>query len=282
MSTLLPLPIRIGNTQFTFETPVVMGIANLTPDSFSDGGDLCDTDTAFKAIDRMISDGAGIIDIGAQSTRPGAEPLSEDDELSRLDAVITGYKSRFDTPLSLDTQSSKVAAWGLSHGVDMINDVSGLSHDPDMAKTVANAGCAVCIMHMQGTPQTMQIKPHYDDIIQTIVSDLKHQASVALKAGVRKIIIDPGIGFGKTLEHNLKLLHNMDAFLELGYPVLLGASRKSFIHSIDQSPTDQRLGGSIAAIVCARQQGIQFFRVHDVAASVQALRVTDSILAEGN
>lgn len=280
MSTLVPLPISIGNTSFNYDSPVVMGIANLTPDSFSDGGNLHSADAAFSAIEDMISEGADIIDIGAQSTRPGATAISEKEEQRRLEAVITGYKARFDAPLSLDTQSASVAKWGMAHGVDMINDVSGLTHDAKMASEVAKAGCAVCIMHLHGTPDTMQQNPLYEKGVSIIVNDLSERIANAVDEGVKKIIIDPGIGFGKTPGYNFTILNNMRAFLELGHPVLLGASRKSFIHAVDGSDVSGRLGGSLAAIVCARQQGVQLFRVHDVAASVQALKVTDAILRE--
>lgn len=260
--------------------PVIMGVINVTPDSFSDGGQFLDHQRAIEHGMRLAAEGAAILDIGGESTRPGANPVSIDEEIGRVIPVINGLRNS-GAILSVDTRNAETMRAAVAAGASMVNDVSALTHDPKSLSVVAELGISVCLMHMQGDPQTMQAAPHYDNVVQEVFDFLKSRIDACRAAGVAqdKIIIDPGIGFGKTLEHNISLLQNLDKFQSLGCPVLLGVSRKSFISKIMNSsaPADTRLPGSLAAAVWGLQKGARIFRVHDVAETKQAFAVWQAI-----
>lgn len=255
----------------------IVGIVNLTPDSFSDGGRLSDRDAALRHIETLISEGADMIDIGAESSRPGAQALSVQEELSRLHDVLSVYKHHFSTPLSLDTWKADVAEFGLSCGVDVINDIRALTGDFRMVEVVKKAGCPVVLMHMKGQPQSMQKKPEYEDVVKEVVSFFEERVAFALGEGIQQLILDPGIGFGKTVTHNLLLLRHLDEMLHLGYPLLIGTSRKSFMGAITGDEVTHRLEGSLASALFAVSRGARFLRVHDVASTRKALQVWESI-----
>ena len=263
-------------TKLNQNKPLIMGIVNVTPDSFSDGGHYLDPKNALDRITQLIQDGADIIDIGAESTRPGAITISDEDEIERLTPIISTYKTHFDTPLSIDTSKATVAKWALSHGADIINDISGLE-DPKMPNVIADANATVVIMHIQGTPQTMQENPQYDHIIDELQAFFNDRIQRAQNAGVQNIILDPGIGFGKTLEHNLSILKHLHRFTVLGHPLLIGTSNKSFIGHITAQDVQNRLEGSIASALLALQNGAKICRVHNVVAMKQALSVANAI-----
>lgn len=257
----------------------LMGIVNVTPDSFSDGGQFLDPARAVAHGLRLVEEGADILDIGGESTRPGSAPLSIDEEIDRVSPVIEGLKGG-GAQLSIDTRNAKTMQAALHAGAHIINDISALSYDAESLNAVASARCDVILMHMQGTPETMQANPAYDDVVQEVYDYLAERIAVCEAAGIQKsrITIDVGIGFGKTLEHNLKLLNNIDKFKYLDVGILLGTSRKRFIEAVcPASPPDQRLGGSIASVLSAYQKGIRAFRVHDVKATDQALSVMAAI-----
>jgi len=259
----------------------VMGILNVTPDSFSDGGRYLDVDEAVARGERMISEGADVLDIGGESTRPRAEPVSEEEEMARVIPVIAGLRARTEVPLSIDTRKSAVARAAVAAGATLWNDVTGLTGDPDSTATAASLGCEVVLMHMQGEPRTMQVSPCYHDVVAEVASWLAGRAEQAMAAGVppERIWLDPGIGFGKTVAHNLRLLACLDHIVALGFPVLLGASRKGFIRTLDRSAVnpEDRLGGSLAVALAAAAAGCAMVRVHDVAQTVQALRLARAI-----
>lgn len=257
----------------------LMGILNLTPDSFSDGGKFNDPKTAFKRIEALINDGADIIDIGAESTRPGAEPISVEEEHARLAPILTELKNEFPKiQVSLDTTKSEIAAFGCDCGVDIINDVSGLTLDPNMAKRISGYDVSVVLMHMKGTPKTMQANPHYTDLINEVKNSLINSIKIGKAQGLSKFIIDPGIGFGKTLEHNLALLNHLDEFKELGYEIMIGTSKKSFIGTLLEADVEDRLEGTISSNVVAVMKGASIVRVHDVKEMRKALGVVDAII----
>lgn len=257
------------------DRPLVMGILNVTPDSFSDGGAWLGTDAAVAQAMAMVAQGADILDIGGESTRPGAADVPEDAEIARTQPVITALRAAgLRTPVSIDTRKASVARAAVAAGADMVNDVSALGHDPDMASTIAALGVPVCLMHAQGTPQTMQANPQYQDVLAEVFEHLAARMAVALDAGIlpQRLIIDPGLGFGKTVAHNITLLQGLARFHALGAAVLLGASRKRFIGTLSGiEVADQRLAGSLAVALHAAAQGAQVIRVHDVAETVQAL-----------
>lgn len=258
-----------------------MGIVNLTPDSFSDGGRHLDPPAALNHARQMIADGADILDLGAESTRPGAEPVSAETELDRLIPLIAAIRTESEIPISVDTMKPEVASAAMAAGATIWNDVTALRHDPNSLKTAANLGCELVLMHMQGAPRTMQAEPHYDDVVAEVTSFLAARAEAAMAVGVarERIWLDPGIGFGKhPIRHNLPLLAGLDRIVALGFPVLLGASRKRFIGMLDgNSAPDQRLGGSIAAALAGAAAGVAAVRVHDVRETVQALAVWAAI-----
>jgi dihydropteroate synthase len=257
----------------------LMGIINVTPDSFYDGGKRFDPARAVAAALELTSAGADIIDIGGESTRPGAPPVSVEEELRRVLPVVQGLRRTLKVPISIDTYKAPVARAALAEGADIVNDISALRFDPEMAVLVATERVPVVLMHMQGTPQTMQAEPRYIDVLGEVRDFLVARIGVALEAGVERenIIIDPGIGFGKTLEHNLILLRGLPALASMGHPLLVGASRKTFIGKILDAKPDERLEGSLAAAVVAVFGGAQIIRAHDVKETCRAIRVADAI-----
>jgi dihydropteroate synthase len=257
-----------------------MGIVNVTPDSFYDGGKRFDSGRAAADALEMIEAGAEILDIGGESTRPGAQPVPLEEELRRVLPVIRELRKNLNTPISIDSYKEAVARAALDAGADIVNDISALRFDPGMAALVAGEGVPVILMHMQGVPRTMQVEPHYRDVVREVQDFLVERVRSAGDAGVAKerIIIDPGIGFGKTLEHNLALLKGLQSLKSLGQPLLVGVSRKAFIGKILNGAAPQaRLEGSLAAAVAAALSGANIIRVHDVSETHRALRVADAI-----
>jgi dihydropteroate synthase len=261
----------------------VMGVINTTPDSFSDGGRFDGFDAALAQARRLIADGADLLDIGGESTRPGAEPVTQAAEIARSVPLIAAIRAESAIPISIDTMKPAVARAAVAAGATMWNDVTALRQSPDSLATAAELGCEVVLMHMQGEPQSMQDEPYYSDVVGEVATFLAERADAAMAAGVARdrIWLDPGVGFGKhRLLHNLPLLAGLEAILALGFPVLLGVSRKSFIGAIDRKgPADQRLGGSIAGALVGAAAGVAAVRVHDVRETVQALRVWEAIEA---
>jgi len=254
--------------------PQVMGILNVTPDSFSDGGKFASFDSALKQVEQMINDGVDIIDIGGESTRPGAVDVSEEDELARVIPLLKAIKARFDIKVSIDTSKAKVMSQAIAHGADIINDVRALQNTGCLA-VLAQSDIPVCLMHMQGMPRTMQDNPHYDDVIDDIKQFFIERIKVCEQVGIKRdrIIIDPGFGFGKTLEQNYQLLAQLHQFAELELPLLSGTSRKSMIGNLLHRNVDERLAGSLTTAIIAAQQNASIIRVHDVKETVDALKV---------
>ena len=257
-----------------FHTPVVMGILNVTPDSFSDGGQFDTTEAALRQARHMIHAGAQMIDIGGESTRPGAKPVSTDDEMARVVPVITALRAEFSGVISIDTSKAAVMRAAVEAGADMINDVCALQQ-PDALATAAAADVPVCLMHMQGEPRTMQHDPQYDSVVGDVYEFLHARIDACLAAGIApdKIIVDPGFGFGKTLIHNYQLLKHFNKFQYLNVPVLAGMSRKSMIGQLLDRDMDQRLAGSLACAMLACVHGASILRVHDVAETVDVVKV---------
>lgn len=263
--------------------PRVMGIVNVTPDSFSDGGVLTSVEAGVARGLRLIADGADILDIGGESTRPGAEPVSATDEIARVIPIIRGLRAAWAGPISIDTMKPEVARAAVAAGATMWNDVTALTHAPDSAETAVDLGCDVVLMHMQGEPRTMQADPRYSDVVSEVTDWLTARAQAARAAGVasERIWLDPGIGFGKTAAHNLALTARLAQLTATGFPVLYGASRKRVIQAIDPSaetPVD-RLGGSISLALAAARNGASILRVHDVRETAQALKLQSALLA---
>jgi dihydropteroate synthase len=258
---------------------LLMGIINVTPDSFYDGGRRLDPDRAVADGVGLVEEGADIIDIGGESTRPGARPVSIEEELERVLPVIQGLRRAVKVPISIDTHKAPVARAALIEGADIVNDISALRFDLQMAVLVATEKVPVVLMHMQGTPRTMQRAPHYDNVLREVQDFLTAQVRIAVDAGVEpeNIIIDPGIGFGKTLEHNLTLLRNLPVLAAMGRPLLVGASRKAFIGRILGVEAEERLEGSLAAAVAAVLGGAHIIRVHDVHETRKAIDVADAL-----
>lgn len=262
-----------------------MGIVNVTPDSFSDGGRHLEPAAAIAHGLKLAADGADILDIGGESTRPGASAVSEEEELQRVLPVIRELAQKSDVFISIDTRKPSVARAAISVGARIWNDVTALGYAADSLETAASLNCDVVLMHAQGDPQAMQDDPYYEDVVGQVYAFLDARINASLKAGIskEKLIVDPGIGFGKTVEHNLALLANLERFKALGLPVLLGASRKRFIGALDDvaggtaGAADQRLGGSIAAVLAGLRRGASIFRVHDVAETRQALNIANAI-----
>lgn len=258
----------------------MVGIVNVTPDSFSDGGLYLDPDAAVAHAQRLIDEGADILDIGGESTRPGASPVTTDEELRRVLPVIRKLARSCTVPLSVDTRKAEVARQALDAGAVMVNDVTAMTGDPDMAGVISERRAFVCLMHMQGTPQTMQLQPHYDDVVLEVREYLAGRAGYAKGAGIHpsRIILDPGIGFGKTLEHNLDLLRNLGCIADLGYPVMVGTSRKSMIGMLlGGAPPEDRLEGTAATVAASILYGASLVRVHDVAQMARVARVAHAI-----
>jgi len=265
---------------YTADKPLIMGILNVTPDSFSDGGRFNTTDKALAHAMKMVEQGADIIDIGGESTRPGAAKVSVEEEIARVVPVIEALAKRSEVPISIDTYKSQVAKKAMDAGASIINDISGLRFDFQMAGVAAQYKAGLVLMHIKGTPEDMQQDPQYEDLLGEVKSYLSGSIKIALEAGIEKsaIAIDPGIGFGKTVEHNLSLIKNLSYFKGIGCPIVIGASRKSFIGKLNNDiPASERLPGSLAAAVLAVQNGAAIIRCHDVAETKQALRVARAI-----
>ena len=257
----------------------LMGVVNVTPDSFSDGGLYLDPEAAIAHGRELVEAGAEILDVGGESTRPGAEPVGEDEELRRVVPVIRGL-SGSRARISVDTSKAAVAAAALEAGAEIVNDVTALRADPDMGALCAERGATVVLMHMLGEPRTMQEDPRYEDVVADVKAFLAERLEAAVAAGIagERVWLDPGIGFGKTGAHNMELLRRLGELRALGRPLVVGTSRKSFIGKVDGSPADQRLGGTIASSVLAAADGADVLRVHDVAEMRQALAVAMAIL----
>lgn len=265
--------VRIGNKDFnTKEHTYVMGILNVTPDSFSDGGRYSTLDAALKHAEEMIREGAAILDIGGESTRPGYTRISEEEEMERILPVIEAVKKQLDIPVSVDTYKSKVAKEAIKAGADLINDIWGLKADKDMAALIAEYKVACCLMHNRDNTE-------YVNILSEVLKDLRESVDIALKAGIKddKIILDPGIGFGKTYKQNLLTLKYLDRLQQLGYPILLGTSRKSVIGEALGLPKEERVEGTIATSVIAVNSGCSFVRVHDIKENIRAIRMAEAI-----
>lgn len=261
-------------------TPQIMGIVNVTPDSFSDGGVHHQMDSAVQGAMRLVADGADILDIGGESTRPGAETVDHAEEIARTQPVIAALAGSVAVPISIDTRKADVAGAALQAGARIVNDVSGLTYDPAMQALCVAAGAPVCVMHAKGTPQTMQDNPQYEDVLLDVFDFLFQRVESLVADGLPRdlIAVDPGIGFAKTMEHNLALLNRISLFHAIGCPVLLGASRKRFIGTLSRvDAADQRVFGSVAVALAAVAQGVQILRVHDVAATRQALTLWQAV-----
>lgn len=260
--------------------PCVMGIVNVTPDSFSDGGRFLAPEDALAHGLTLVREGAAILDVGGESTRPGSEAVPVEEELRRVLPVVEALAGRVGVPVSVDTAKAEVARRALLAGAGFVNDVTALRGDAAMAEVVAEAGCPVCLMHMSGQPKTMQDDPRYDDVVDEVLRFLEARMAFALSRGIREeqILVDPGIGFGKSVEHNLTLLRHLDRLAGLGRPVLLGASRKRFLGVILGADPGQRMIGSVATTVAGLLAGAHVFRVHDVKPNFEALRVGLAIL----
>lgn len=251
-----------------------MGILNVTPDSFSDGGQFNSLEKAYEHAVRLKTDGADIIDVGGESTRPGSNPVPVDTELERTVPVIEKISRNLDVLISIDTNKSEVAEAALKAGAHIVNDVSGLTFDPKIAGIVARHDAALAIMHIKGTPKTMQADPQYENVVNEVKTFLQQTAQKSLEAGVKKIIVDPGFGFGKRLQDNYILLNELESFMELGWPLLVGTSRKSFTGKLFDAPPDDRLEGTIATNILAALKGANILRVHDVKAVRRAVELT--------
>lgn len=266
--------MKIGNREFDVKHKTyIMGILNVTPDSFSDGGRYHQMDAALRHAEEMIRDGADIVDIGGESTRPGHTVISDEEEIARVVPVIEAVKARFDVPVSVDTYKSKVAEAALQAGADLVNDIWGFRHDNRVAELTAQYGAACCLMHNRR-------EPVYQNFMEDMVKDMEICVRIARDAGVAddKIILDPGVGFGKTYEMNLSAIHHVDMLHTLGFPILLGTSRKSVIGLTLNLPTDQRVEGTLATTVIGVMKGCAFVRVHDVKENKRVIQMTEAIL----
>jgi dihydropteroate synthase len=254
-----------------------MGVLNVTPDSFSDGGMYFDAERAIARGQQMANEGADFIDIGGESSRPGSEPITEEEELRRVIPVIDGLANTVSVPISIDTYKSKVAGTALKAGAQMVNDISGLTFDSNMVDVVREFDACIVLMHMKGTPKTMQQEPTYGDVVEEVAGFLARQAGKARMNGIVKVIVDPGIGFGKTVEHNLELFKKLRRFAQLGYPLLVGPSRKSFIGKLLDAPVEGRLEGTAAAVTTSVLRGANIVRVHDVKEMKKVALLADAL-----
>ncbi|MFO1512509.1 MAG: dihydropteroate synthase [Verrucomicrobiota bacterium] len=273
--------LRARHFEFRFPRPaLVMGVVNVTPDSFSDGGKFLDANQAVAHGLELIAQGAEILDIGGESTRPGAAPVAEAEELRRVIPVIEQLAARVKVPLSIDTMKPAVARAALAAGASIVNDVGANRTPDDLWRAVADFGAGYVAMHMQGTPQTMQLNPTYSDVTRVVMEFFRERLEHLNQASVTsdQVVLDVGLGFGKSLEHNLQLLASLERFTKLERPLLLGASRKSFIGRLHPAEAAERLPGSLACACLAVEAGVQIIRTHDVAETVQAVRVTEAIL----
>jgi dihydropteroate synthase len=276
--------LRLGGREYNLDKKtLLMGVINVTPDSFSDGGIHTGAKDAIEHGTRLAEEGADLLDIGGESTRPGSEFISLDEELGRVMPVIEGLRKLTDVPISIDTTKASVAREALDAGCVMVNEISAMRLDEEMLTLVVSRNVPVCLMHMQGMPKDMQIEPRYDDVVGEISDFLRERAGVALEAGVApaNILIDPGIGFGKTLEHNLEIIRRLREFRSLGYPVVLGPSRKAFIGTVLDLPVDERLEGTAASVALGIANGADMVRVHDVKEMVRVSRLADAITGKG-
>jgi len=273
--------VKVGKTEMNFgERTYVMGVLNVTPDSFSDGGKFLDEEGAVSRGIKMVEDGADIIDIGGESTRPGAKRVGAEEELKRVVPVVEKLAAKIDKPISVDTYKSEVARRALDAGAALVNDISALRMDDDMAPLLAERDAPVILMHMRGTPQNMQENPTYKSVMGEIISFLRERLQLARSKGIKmeNILVDPGIGFGKTVQHNLEILRKLVELKSLGCPVVVGTSRKSFIgHTLDL-PVEERLEGTAATVALSAANGANIVRVHDVKEMVRVVRMTDAIL----
>ena len=273
------MQLRLGAKTLDLVQPRVMGVLNHTPDSFSDGGRFTGFDAAFVQIEKMVKEGADIVDVGGESTRPGAADVSLQEELERVLPLIERVHARLDVPVSIDTSKPEVMRAAVAAGAVMINDVYALRR-PGALETAAGCGAALCLMHMQGEPRTMQENPHYGDVTMEVKAFLEDRAGAAIAAGLPRdrIVLDPGFGFGKDLGHNLALLRRLPELAALGYPILVGLSRKSMIGTLlGGKPMEERLQGSVAAAMIAVQNGASIVRVHDVAPTIEALKIASAV-----
>lgn len=270
--------IASGTLEIT-RPPLLMGILNVTPDSFSDGGEFLESRAAIEHGLALVEDGADLLDIGGESTRPGSDPVPEDEQIRRVEPVIRELAPRIGVPISIDTTSARVAARALEAGAAIVNDISGLTFDPEMIPVCRDAGAGVVCMHIQGTPRTMQLNPHYDDVVRDVRDFLAARLEHLEAHGIprERVVIDPGIGFGKTAGHNLELLSHVREFKELGRPVLYGHSRKRFLAKLVGRPVDERTGGTIGVSIALAMQQADILRVHDVRATRDALVAWDAI-----
>lgn len=270
---------RFGSVLYDLNSRAhIMGILNVTPDSFSDGGRYVNVDLAVNHAMKMVEEGADFIDVGGESTRPGSKPISLDEELHRVIPVIEQIANSTRIPISIDTYKSEVAKRALDAGAEIVNDISGLHFDPKIAEIAASHQASVVLMHIKGTPRTMQVNPEYTNLIEDICSYLQTSVQLAKDKGVEQIILDPGIGFGKTVEHNLEILKRLEEFKKFGFPVLIGPSRKSFIGKILNVPVDQRLEGTMAAVAVGIMNGANIVRVHDVREVKRVAQIVEAII----
>lgn len=266
--------MQLSGLELDLSVPRVMGILNVTPDSFSDGGRFVALDDALRQAERMVEDGADLLDVGGESTRPGAAAVGLDEELARVIPVIERLRAGFDVPLSIDTSKPEVMRAAVAAGAAMVNDVSALGA-PGALQTAAALGVPTCLMHMQGEPRTMQTAPQYGDVVADIIEYLARRIAACEAAGLprERLLVDPGFGFGKTLAHNLTLLRRLGEFAQLGTPLLVGISRKSMLGAVTGRPVAERLPASLAAAVLAVERGARIVRVHDVGPTVDAIRL---------
>ncbi len=271
--------VKMGRELQWSDRPLIMGILNVTPDSFSDGGKYVTREKAVDHALKMVEDGADIIDVGGESSRPFSRPISTDDELKRVVPVIESLRERSSIPISVDTCKARVAEESCLAGADIVNDVSGLRYDPEMADTVSTAKVKVIIMHMKGLPETMQTAPYYDDVISEICTFFQERIQFSAVKGIDQdnIILDPGIGFGKRVEDNLKIIKHIDVFKRFGLPVLVGTSMKGFIGKITESTRKGRIEGTLASISISVWNGADIVRVHDVKKAKKVVLLTDAI-----
>lgn len=269
--------LRLGD--LSFATPAVMGVLNVTPDSFSDGGRFADRDAAVRHAEAMANAGAALIDIGGESTRPGADAVTEQQELDRVIPVVEAICSRIDLPISIDTSKPGVMRAAAAAGAALINDVRAL-REPGALEAAAATGVPVCLMHMQGQPRTMQVNPHYEDVTVEVASFLQERLAACADAGIgrERLLLDPGFGFGKTLRHNVELLANLRQLAAIGPPLLVGLSRKSSLGALTGRELDERLPASLAAAVVAVMHGASIVRAHDVAETVDAIKTAAAVL----
>lgn len=274
-----PMEFQLKGQRLRLERPLLMGIVNVTPDSFFDGGQFCDPQRAVAHALRLVEEGADLLDIGAESTRPGALPVDEQEERRRLVPVVAAVAKAVSVPISVDTSKAEVAKAAIDAGAIMVNDVTALRGDSAMVGVVAQAGVALVLMHMQGTPDIMQHAPRYDDVVGEVAQFLAERVRYAIDQGVARdrIVVDPGIGFGKTLGHNLDLLANLRVFAELGYPLLVGPSRKGFIGQLTDQSVEARGWGTAGVVALAVEQGANILRVHDVGPMKDVAKVAVAI-----